>query len=107
VVFYFETIITNQNYNLGWSLLTDDYKTINDLQKASYTDTWSKTTRWSYSNLAAQSYSPTRTIVTLAATFHYVSGSSWTPPGGLKYCMVRDESRNTWMIDAKRNCGIQ
>jgi hypothetical protein len=107
VVFYFDTIIRDKNYDLGWSLVTEEYKTINDLKKASYDDTWFKTESWEPSNLTEQYISPTRAIVSLTATFHYTSGRSWTPDPGLKYCMVRDESRNTWMIDTKRNCGIQ
>jgi hypothetical protein len=107
VVFYFYQIIYQKNYDLGWSLLTDDYKIINELNKSSYDETWSKTTGWEYSNFRTQRFSDTRTIVTLTATFYYTSGNQWTPPKGLTYCMVRDESRNTWMIDTKRNCGLQ
>jgi CHAT domain-containing protein len=104
VVFYFDTILRDRNFDLGWSLLTDEYKLKNDMVKQNYIEVWSATDRMEYKILSTQVLPLNRTIVNFKATFYYSNGNNW--PVDLHYCLVRDESRNTWMIDSKSNCGL-
>jgi len=103
--FYFETIIYDRNYDLGWSLLTPTFKEINNPAGfEDWKDTWSKNVKWDRPTWTVDYLNPsTATVYTPSITFY--SSSQYSLPDR-KYCLVRDESRLTWMIEHKNYCGF-
>jgi hypothetical protein len=101
--FYFETIIYQRDFELGWSLLTDAFKSYNN--PAGFEDwrsTWEKVVEWRR---------PVWSVRYATAAKAYVStpemwfrANSWYSLADREYCVVRDENRNTWMIEARVVC---
>lgn len=103
--FYFETIIYDKNYDLGWSLLTPTFKEINNSEGfEDWKTTWAKNVAWDRPSWTVDYLNASTAIVyTPSVTFYSSSKYSLTDR---KYCLVRDESRLTWMIEHKSYCGF-
>jgi hypothetical protein len=106
LIFYFETIIYKpKNYDLAWSFLTETFKEKNN--SAGFDDwksTWDKVVEWKRPDLTTTYITPTKAIV--SAPEIWFRSSSWYSLKNLQYCLIRDESRNTWMIESKSACGL-
>jgi hypothetical protein len=106
IVFYFEAIIYKpKNYDLAWSLLTETFKEKNNT--AGFDDwkaTWDKVVEWKRPDLTTTYITPTKVIV--SAPEIWFRSSSWYSLKNLNYCLIRDENRNTWMIETKSACGL-
>lgn len=108
IVFYWETIIYDKDYELAWSLLTDGFKRRNN--PAGFDDwktTMVKIIRWDRPvNFVTNSLSPSMVTVHIDS-IHFYSISS--PDNGyflrdVNYCMIRDENRSTWVIESADVC---
>jgi hypothetical protein len=103
--FYFETIIYDKDYDLGWSLLTPTFKEENNPKGfEDWKATWEPVIAWKQPIWTVDYLNPsTATVYTPSVTFY--SSSEYSLPDR-KYCLIRDESRQTWMIEYKNVCGF-
>jgi len=102
--FYFETIIYQRDFELGWSLLSDAFKTNNN--PTGYEDwknTWVKVAEWRRPTWSVEYATTTKAFVSTPEI--WFRSSSWYSLTNREYCIVRDESRNTWIIESKVVCG--
>jgi hypothetical protein len=108
VYYYWETIIYDKNYELAWSLLTDGFKQRNN--PAGYDDwknTMSKLVKWDRPTISnIDPISPSMVAVHIGSIHFY---SIANPDAGyflddINYCLVRDQSRNTWMLEYSAAC---
>ncbi|CAG0992746.1 hypothetical protein ANAEL_02393 [Anaerolineales bacterium] len=105
LIFYFETVIYKRNYNLAWSLLTETFKERNN--PAGFDDwkaTWDKVVEWKRPVLNTTYITSTKAIVSTPEM--WFRSSSWYSLENRQYCLIRDESRGTWMIESKSACGL-
>lgn len=106
IIFYFENIIYKpKNYDLAWSLLAETFKEKNNLNGFdAWKATWDKVKEWKQPDLSITYITPAKVIV--SAPEIWFRSSSWYSLKNLQYCLIRDESRNTWMIESKDMCGL-
>jgi hypothetical protein len=105
LIFYFEIVIYERKYELAWSLLTETFKERNN--PAGFDDwktTWDKVVEWKRPDLTTTNISPTKAIVSTPEM--WFRSSSWYSLENRQYCLIRDENRNTWMIESKSACGL-
>jgi hypothetical protein len=108
VYFYWETIIYDKDYELAWSLLTDGFKQRRN--PAGYDDwkgTMSKLVKWDRPAISELKQISSSMVAVRIDSIHFYSVAS--PEAGyfqydIKYCLVRDQSRNTWMIEYSAAC---
>jgi hypothetical protein len=103
--FYFEKIIYDKDYELGWSLLTPTFKNVNN--PSGFEDwkaTWAKVVAWDRPSWSVSYINSTTAIVSSPSVTFY-SETQYSLPDR-KYCLVRDETRNTWIIEHKGVCGF-
>jgi hypothetical protein len=105
IIFYFETIIYNKDYELGWSLLTQTFKEKNNPTGIEdYKATWEKVVGWDRPSMTVDYLTSSTAIVSIPSiTFYAETKYSLLDR---KYCLVRDENRRTWMIESKTICGL-
>lgn len=105
--YYFEKIIYDKDYELGWSLLTPTFKAINNPDPNGFENwkaTWEAVVRWDQPNWAVSYLNDSTAIVSTPSVTFY-SSTQYSLPDR-KYCLIRDESRQTWMIEHKNVCGF-
>jgi hypothetical protein len=104
--FYFETIIYERDYELAWSLLSETFRSLNNPKGFEdwKENTWKRVVEWKR---------PAWTVTRITATEVVVStsemsfrSSTWYTLTNRQYCLVRDEARNTWIIESKQVCGL-
>lgn len=103
--FYFETVIDKREYDLAWSLLSETFKANNN--SAGFNDwknTWERVVEWRPPAWSARYITQSMAVVSTPEI--WFRGSSWYSLRDREYCLVRDESRNTWIIEAKEVCGL-
>jgi hypothetical protein len=90
VYFYYENI-NNRNYDLTWSLLSDQFRAKFNLDgKESYMDTWNKVS-------SVTIYSADYTKISDTSAIVIVNTNIQSKP--LNYYLIWDGSRNTWLFD--------
>ena len=108
VYFYWETIIYDKNYELAWSLLTDGFKQRNN--PAGFDDwknTMAKLVKWDRpTSFDIDQISPSMVALHIDSIHFY---SVADPDSGyfldnINYCLIRDQSRNTWMLEYSAAC---
>jgi cytoskeletal protein RodZ len=105
ITFYFESIIYERNYELAWSLLTETFKEKNNPTGFDeWKSTWDKVVEWKRPDLTTTYITPTKAIVSTPEM--WFRSSSWYSLENRQYCVIRDESRNTWMIESKSVCDL-
>jgi len=106
IIFFFETIIYDRNYELAWSLLSETFRTNNNPNGfEEWRDkTWEPVVAWERPSLTINNISPTEVIVSSPGI--RFKSSVWYTLTDRQYCLTRDESRNTWIIDYKGVCGL-
>ena len=109
MIFYFNTVVyatTDEDYQLGWSLLTERYRSIHNHEGFDkYKEIWEKVNDWEIPIFTISQISPSRVIVVSAPRIKFHS-TSWYYLNDRVYCLTRDESRNTWVIDGEPICGL-
>jgi hypothetical protein len=108
IIYYWETIIYDKNYDLAWSLLTDNFKQTNNPKGfIDWKSTMEKLVQWERpTSMNMRSISASMVVVHVDK-IHFFSVSS--PDTGydlldINYCLSRDESRNTWVIELFAVC---
>lgn len=104
IVFYFESLIYRRDFELCWSLLSDAFKSNGDpLVYEDWTATWEKVVEWQRPTLIVTYIAPAKVFVTSSEI--WFRSSVWYSLSDRKYCLVKDEIRNTWIIDDLAVCG--
>jgi hypothetical protein len=106
IIFFFETIIYNRNYELAWSLLSETFRSNNNPNGFEdwRDNTWKPVVAWERPSLTVNNISPTEVIVSSPGI--RFKSTIWYTLSDRQYCLTRDESRNTWIIDYKGVCGL-
>ncbi len=105
IIFFFDTVIYRREYELAWSLLMETFREKNDLKSFNdWKSTWEMVKEWKEPEFSVTYLTETKVIV--SAPEIWFRASKWYSLKNLNYCLVRDESRNTWMIETKSACGL-
>ena len=108
IIFYWETIIYDKDYELAWSLLTEGFKRKNNPNGyEDWKNTMVKVINWDRpTSLNTNSISSSMVTVHFDS-IHFYSINSREEGYFLRniiYCMIRDESRFTWVIEDAEVC---
>ena len=97
--YYFSLVTDGNDYSLAWSLLTPKFQKANDPGGYSdYVDFWKTIKQVDLNNIQVNPVSNISADCQLDATFHTLSGI--TDNETLKYHLVYDQGKQTWMFDS-------
>jgi hypothetical protein len=98
---YYYTNIADQNYDLTWSLLSEDFISRNNSSAQggyeAYVKWWQKVSRVEVESVKILTQQSDTVTVQVDAVFYYASGSQSTEH--LKYQLIFDAARGTWLFN--------
>jgi len=98
---YYYTNISDQNYDLTWSLLSEDFVSRNNSPAQggyeAYVKWWQKVSRVDVESVEILTQQGDTVTVQVDAVFYYASGSQSTEH--LKYQLIFDAARGTWLFN--------
>lgn len=106
---FFDTVIYTREYERAWSVLAEKFKSTHDLSEPDAFQKWKEKTwepnvEWRRPATWRIEYL-TSTKVIVSNPEVWFRASKWYSLA-IKYCLVRDEGRNTWIIEDKSVCGL-
>ena len=97
--YYFSLVTDGQDYALAWSLLTPKFQKVNDPGGyGDYVDFWKTIKQVDLNNIQVNPVGTISVDCQVDATFHTLSGI--TDNETLKYRLVYDQGKQTWMFDS-------
>jgi uncharacterized caspase-like protein len=103
IIFYFDTVVGQKDFQKGWSLLTPAYQVGKSGGWDKYIEFWSTVKSWSRSSIQTEYRDSLRARVLITYRLYYYNNGS-DPVDGVRYCLLWQASIRAWQIDLRENC---
>ena len=103
LVYYFDMVIFEKDFETGWGFLTDDYQ-IESKGFGNYIAFWKTVDKWSYTNINLEYIDSQRIRVHISFTLIYNTGQAPSVLNDIKYCLTKDKYDQTWKFDIAGSC---